>query len=236
MFTENVVITIRRRGRPQGPTQRGIEARERLYREALALMAERGFEASTMRDVARRAKVSAGLLYRYFPSKRAVVLELYDELSREYAREGSRMPRGRWPRRFLFALNTSLATLAPHRKVLSALVPILVGDPAEGLFAARTAFSRERVQAVFEEAVTGASDAPSKEFGPALGRLLYLLHLVVILWWLLDKSPKQGATEGLIRLIERATPRIATALRLPFVRSLVRYGDDLFRQALFAET
>ena len=46
----------------------------------MRLIAERGYDATTLRDVAERAGVSAGLLYRYFPSKRAVVLALYDEL------------------------------------------------------------------------------------------------------------------------------------------------------------
>ena len=37
----------------------------------------------------------------------------------------------------------------------------------------------------------------------ALGRLLSLLHLAVILWWLLDKSPAQRATEGLVSLFRQ---------------------------------
>ena len=31
----------------------------------------------------------------------------------------------------------------------------------------------------------------------AIGRLLYLLHLAILLWWLLDKSMKQRATTAL---------------------------------------
>ena len=38
----------------------------------------------SLRQIATRAKVSLGLLYRYYPSKDALVLELYDELSREF--------------------------------------------------------------------------------------------------------------------------------------------------------
>src|SRR5207244_1363240 len=109
-------------------------------------------------------------------------LEFYDQLSSEYAARAAQMPRGRWRNRFLFALSTSLAVLRPHRAALAALVPVLLSS-SDGLFAPQTAFSRQRVQAVFGEAVAGATDAPDPELGAALGRLLYLLQLAVILWW-----------------------------------------------------
>ena len=79
-------------------------------------------------------------------------------------------------------------------RALRALTPVLVGDPEEGIFAASTAFSRLRVQQVFEAAVIGANDAPKQPLAEALGRLLYLIHLAVLLWWLLDKSRNQRAT------------------------------------------
>lgn len=212
-----------------------MEARRRLYESAIELISERGFEGTTLRELAARAGVSPGLLYRYFPSKHAVLIQLYDELSAEFAAEAAAMPRGRWRTRFVFALRTSLRVLKPHRRVLSGLAPVLVTDAAEGVFATGTAFSRRRVQAVFEEAVLGAVDAPSGELGAGLGRLLYLSHLGVLLWWLLDRSPQQQATAGLVDLIERAAPRAALALRLPFVRALVRTADGLIRQALLPD-
>src|SRR5713101_233169 len=88
-------------------------------------------------------------IYRYFPSKRAVVLALYDELSAQYAARAAQMRPGRWRERFLHALRASLEVLRPHRDTLASLVPILVGDANEGLFAPSTAFSRIRVQGVF---------------------------------------------------------------------------------------
>ena len=222
----------RRRGRPRGQTPQGAETRRRLYETAIRLIAERGWHETTLRDVASEAGVSVGLLYRYFPSKQAVVLALYDELSAEYAARAAEMAPGRWRDRFLSALRTSLEVLRPHRRTLASLVGVLVGDAEDGVFAPRMAFSRLRVQEVFVQAVVGASDAPRGETGPALGRLLYLLHLGVLLWWLLDKSPSQRATDGLIALVERAGPLIAVALRVPTVPGLVRTADALARDAL----
>jgi AcrR family transcriptional regulator len=231
MFTQNV--KSRKRGRPPGQTAQGAAARDRLYATAMRLIAQRGYEATTLRDIAKEAKVSVGLLYRYFPGKQAVIIALYDELSADYARQAANMHRGRWRDRFIFALNTSLHVLEPHRVALRALIPVLIGDPDDGVFAASTAFSRLRVQRVFEEAVVGSTDAPKPSLAEALGRLLYLVHLAVLLWWLLDKSSKQRATVALVSLIRQLLPSAALTLRVAPVRRFVIAVDELIREALF---
>jgi AcrR family transcriptional regulator len=197
------------------------------------MISARGYEATTLREIAREAGVSVGLLYRYFPSKQAVIIALYDELSQEFARQTAGMKPGRWRDRFLFALETSLRVLQPHRTTLRALIPILVGDPDDGVFAAGTAFSRLRVQQVFDEAVTRSSDRPKPPLAAALGRLIYLVHLAVLLWWLLDKTPKQRATQALAGLIGQLLPSAALALRLPPIRRFVVEMDELIREGLF---
>lgn len=231
MFTKNV--KPRKRGRPPGQTPQGAAARDRLYATALQLIAARGYDATTLRDIANEAGVSVGLLYRYFPSKQAVVIALYDELSSEYARQAAEMPPGKWRDRFIFALNTSLGVLKPHQVALRALTPVLVGDPDEGIFSTSTAFSRLRVQHVFEEAVVASSDAPKQPLAEALGRLLYLIHLTVLLWWLLDKSSHQRATAALIALMQQLLPSAAVTLRVPPVRRFLIAVDGLVRDALF---
>ncbi len=233
MITE--IKPARKRGRPPGQTAQGAAARDRLYATAMELIAARGFEATTLRDIAREAGVSPGLLYRYFPSKQAVVIALYDELSAEYARQAADLPPGRWRDRFLSALTTSLDVLQPHRVALRALTPVLVGDPEEGIFSPATAFSRLRVQQVFERAVSEASDAPRGALAAALGRLLYLVHLAVLLWWLLDKSANQRATRALVSLTRDLLPSAALALRVPPVRRFVLSVDSLVREALFGD-
>jgi AcrR family transcriptional regulator len=231
MFTTNVKVT--KRGRPPGRTAQGTAARDRLYATAMQLIASRGYDATTLRDIAAEAGVSVGLLYRYFPSKQAVVIALYDELSLDYARQAAAMPPGRWRDRFAFALRTSLDVLRPHQVALRALTPVLVGDPEEGIFSASTAFSRLRVQQVFEDAVLGASDAPKPPLAGALGRLLYLVHLAVLLWWLLDKSPGQRTTAALMSLTQHLLPSAALALGVPPLRKFVVSLDELAREALF---
>ena len=231
MFTDNV--KPRGRGRPPGRTPQGEAASRRLFDAAIQLIEARGYEDTTLRDVADRAGVSVGLLYRYFPSKRAIVLALYDRLSAEFADRATPLPPGKWRDRFLQALTTSLRVLAPHRNVLSALTAVMVARGDEGVFAKTTAFSRRRVQAVFVDAVSGATDPPASTLVEPLARLLYLAHLGVILWWLLDRSPGQRATKALLSVIAQVLPSAAMTLRLPPIRRFVQSADVLVREALF---
>src|SRR5262249_18450833 len=151
----------------------------------------------------------------------------------EYAARAGEMPPGRWRDRFFYALRSSLEVLHHHRGTLAALVSVLIGDADEGLFAPGTSFSRVRVQCVFREAVVGASDAPSRQVGPALGRLLYVAHLATILWWLLDRTPGQWATDRLVELMERVLLLAALSFNVPRVRALIVDVDGLVRAALF---
>lgn len=237
----------RSRGRPPGRSRRGELSREHLHRTALALIAERGYEATTLRGIAAAAGVSPGLLYRYFESKQAIVMALYDELSLEYAERaagfaasatsaegaGEGTGTGSWGDGFMYALRTSLEVLGPQREILVELVPLLVGDRAQGVLAYSTSFARERVQQVFLDLVAHARDAPGAELVEPLGRLLYLWHLLVILWWLLDQSPEQRATSALVESIAGALPMASLALGLPQAQSLVATAHALITDAFF---
>lgn len=63
--------------RPAPTTERGADKREAILEAALVLFVERGFHGTAVPDIADRAMVGAGTIYRYFSSKEALVNELY---------------------------------------------------------------------------------------------------------------------------------------------------------------
>ena len=58
-------------------TPRAQQTRAAIVQAALALFRERGYDATTMRDIAARAGVSTGNAYYYFGSKEELVQEYY---------------------------------------------------------------------------------------------------------------------------------------------------------------
>lgn len=61
------------------------EKRDAILAAALDLFAERGFYGVTVPEIAQKAKVGAGTIYRYFPSKEALVNALYQAHKQELA-------------------------------------------------------------------------------------------------------------------------------------------------------
>lgn len=62
---------------------RADERRSQLCEVALRLFAERGYEATTMEDIADAAGVTKPLVYQHFESKRSLYLELVDSVAEE---------------------------------------------------------------------------------------------------------------------------------------------------------
>ena len=197
-------------------------------------MNEQGFEETTLRQIAARAGVTHAVVYRYFPSKRAVVMALYGRLSVSFADEAA-LPVGTWRTRAFAATNGSLDALREHRPALRSALGVLVSASSEGLFAPATRGSRLRVQGVFRRAVEEAKDRPRGERAAVLGRALDLLHLGIVLFWLLDASTDQKATSALLKVFSKALPLAQAALKLPGAWGLLGRLDEALQSGLMPE-
>jgi AcrR family transcriptional regulator len=65
---------------PQPQQERSLEKRARLKAAGLALFREKGYESTSIDEIARRAKLAVGTFYQHFRSKRQLLLALMDEL------------------------------------------------------------------------------------------------------------------------------------------------------------
>src|ERR1700687_1660044 len=61
-------------------TPRAEDTRRKIYEAAMEMFREKGFEETTMRDIAAKAGVALGGAYYYFSSKDAIVLAFYAEM------------------------------------------------------------------------------------------------------------------------------------------------------------
>lgn len=67
------------------------DARERLITAGYRVLAERGYAATTVKEVAREAGVNQGLVHYYFGSKDALLLAIAKEARQQYIRELKRL-------------------------------------------------------------------------------------------------------------------------------------------------
>jgi AcrR family transcriptional regulator len=78
---ELFVVDDFRNAHPSAPRKRltSEERERRIAHEAVRFFAERGFEGQT-RELAKRIGITQPLLYRYFPSKEALIERVYQEV------------------------------------------------------------------------------------------------------------------------------------------------------------
>ena len=66
---------------PRRSQARGRATRARLLEAAVELFTRRGYDGTSIGDVAERAGVGVGTVYHHFPDKRAILLALIDDLA-----------------------------------------------------------------------------------------------------------------------------------------------------------
>ncbi|MFC4906384.1 TetR/AcrR family transcriptional regulator [Actinomadura gamaensis] len=111
----------RRRGR--GSSAAASERREHLVKLAAELFAEKGFQATTVRNIADEAGILSGSLYHHFDSKESIVDEIlsgfFEEIMTRYREV---IDQGEDPRATIAGLvRIAFGTLEPHRAAITVM-------------------------------------------------------------------------------------------------------------------
>src|SRR5215213_833722 len=192
-------------------TAKGEATRARILETALALFRARGFDATTMRDIAAEAGMSLGAAYHYFPSKDAIVIAYYDLVQDEHARRvHEALPAEKTLRgRLRAAFHAKLDVLAGDRRLMGALLRY-TGDPDSPLsfLGEGTRALQYRSMAVFADALEGESlPKDIRGFAPVVR---WALHMGLLVYcrdarWR-DRARTGGVAGGAVELLVRALP------------------------------
>jgi AcrR family transcriptional regulator len=207
-----------------------------ILQTALQLFRERGFEVTTMRDIAHAAKVATGAAYYYFPSKEAIVFAYYDQVQRRHAQKVREEWKGNsgLRARLGILLHSKLEILKDDRRFLGALFRY-VGDPEHPLsvFGKGTQIQRAQSMAIFREAIVGTG--LSEEMLQLLPPALWLAHLGMILFFIYDESSGQQKThklmDGVLDLLAQAIEWTNSAFVRPFVQPFQAKILGMLREA-----
>lgn len=106
-----------------GRTRRRVDTRQRLYEAAMELIAEHGFSATTVDDIALRAGVAKGTVYYNFPSKNALFEALLRHGVGLLTADFRAATAGLSPQEAVFALiRAELAYIEQHRSFAQLLL------------------------------------------------------------------------------------------------------------------
>jgi AcrR family transcriptional regulator len=207
--------------------------RARILDAALALFRKRGFDRTTMRDVADAAGLALGAAYYYFPSKEALLLAYYarNQDQHEAALQPALAEARTLRERLGAVMHTKLDAVRRERKLLAAIVRRLA-DPSDPVsaFAEETREVRRRSIVTFTHALDG--EPLPDDLRALLGPALWFLHMGLMLYFVNDKSPDQHRTRRLvddtldlvIPLIELGKLPMTAPLRAQLVDTLARAG------------
>jgi TetR/AcrR family transcriptional regulator, cholesterol catabolism regulator len=188
---------------PTAPAGRAAETaarRQRLLDAATALAAEGGYDAVQMRDVAARAEVALGTLYRQYSSKdQLLVAALTAQATALQHRLGQRPPRGDRPAdRVADVLRRASRALERAPRLTAAMVTALSSPDPE---AARAKLD---VYDVLRAIIAGAVDGDQVPQLDGVLRVLGYIWLAVLASWvggLIDGPQMAVDLESAARLL-----------------------------------
>ena len=203
--------------------------RIRIMDAALKLFRERGFEATTVREIAESAGVATGAAYYYFDSKDAIVLAFYDLAQKDMADrlEGVLDASRDLGERLRGILQVKLDYFEPSRRLLGALSAHTNPSHPLSPFSAETREIRENDIRFFARALDGSRVRVPDDLHAYLPRLLWMYQMGIILFWINDGSPNQKKTQALMVKSLEVVVRLIKLTSLPLTKPLRRMIIDL---------
>lgn len=190
-------------------TGKGEQTRSHIFESALELFREKGFDSTTMQDIAAHARVVKSAAYYYFPGKEAIILTYYETVQAEQERLCEEV----------FAQSTDLKVrlatamhskfeLAKNDRRLLGVVFRYTGEPEHPLscLGRGTADIRRRSTQVFRNAI--AEEKLPKDLQELLPVALWALQMGLLVMFLYDSS------EGQLRTRRLADGSLALTLKL----------------------
>src|SRR5688572_27261118 len=207
----------------------GVATRKNVLDTALALFREKGFAATTMREIASRAGLSLGAAYHYFPSKEAIVLAWYETLQAEHAAlsRATLAAETDARARVLALFRSKIEVIAKNRELMAAVFRgVFDPDSPASVFAGDTAGLRRRAVGEFAEAISTASWPDA--IRDVLPTALWAAHMAVLLYLLHDRSRGAAKTH---KLAEASVDAVLAMARLGSMPGFEPMRDRLIATA-----
>ena len=171
----------------------------RIVAAALALFQSKGFDATTTKAIARKARVAEGTVFNYFPTKEDIALYFLEqevELAMTAVRGNARLRKASLDEKLFALVQTQLEYLAPHERFIgAAFVHALTPGSKLGLFSPSAQALQYRylafVQELVDEAIRRGELSAASWWTP---QVFWVYYLGILLYWLHDTSKAKQQT------------------------------------------
>ncbi|HMG03113.1 MAG TPA: TetR/AcrR family transcriptional regulator [Edaphobacter sp.] len=209
------------------------QTRRRIFEAALTLFREKGFDATTMQEIAQHAGVAKGAAYYYFPGKEAIIQTYYEAIQTEQERIcGELFTHEKKLKARVKAAFDSKFELAKEDRRLLGVVFRYAGEPENPIscLGKGTEEIRRRSIAVFRDAL--AVEKLPEDLARLLPVALWAMQMGLLVMFLYDDSKGQRRTRKLSDgALEMALKLLALA-KLPLLRPI---RSSLLRLLMEAE-
>jgi AcrR family transcriptional regulator len=213
-------------------TDKGEQTRQQIFQSALDLFRKKGFDATTMQEVAAHAGVAKGAAYYYFPSKEAIIQAYYVAVQTEQERicADTFAKTKNLKSRLRTAMHTKFDLAKDDRKLLG-VVFRYTGEPDNPLscLGTETEEIRRRSIDVFRDAVV-REELPN-DLNLLLPVALWALQMGLLVLFLYDGSPEQSRTRRLADGALDLTLKLLALARLPVLKPIRTRVLALLRDA-----
>jgi AcrR family transcriptional regulator len=189
--------------------------RGRIVAAALALFRDKGFDATTTKAIARKAKIAEGTVFNYFRTKEDIALHFFEqEVDHAIAavQRNTRLRKAPLEEKLFVLVQTQLECLAPHERFIgSALLHALKPGSKLGPFSPGSHALQARyltfVQELFDDAARRGEVPRAGWWTP---QVFWIYYFGVLLYWLHDTSPGKQQT---LAFLDRSLKIGVTLLR-----------------------
>jgi AcrR family transcriptional regulator len=215
------------------PTEKGVETRDAILEAALELFREKGFDPTTMREIAVRAGVALGAAYYYFPSKEAIIQAYYEVVQARHLTAVTAAFDSRkldLKGRLQAVMQSKLDIVEKDRKLLG-VVFRYSGEPDHPLSCLGPGTERSRLDSieVFRRAIEPEKMPPDLQ--QLLPIALFALQMGVLILFIYDKSTRQQRTRRLVDGSLALTVRLLTLAKNPLLRPIRSRVLNLLKEA-----
>lgn len=203
-----------RAARPKAPTKRSPPAaggrrasqkaavRRRIVKAALELFQAKGFDATTTRQIAKRARLAEGTIFNYFETKEDIALHFL-ELEVDHAiaavRANRKLRKAPLDEKLFALIEAQLDFLAPYERFIGAAFVQALRPTSKLGFGVQALDLRNRYLAFVQELV---DESPSVPKGTTLAWVapmtFWIFYLGILLYWLNDASEGKQHTLALL--------------------------------------